>query len=129
MSLGTPEQSQMFIIDIGTPKTWMYKGIYDPTKSSTYSTEDKTAKFTQDMFSFEGKVIKEKFTFSEIEMNNYEFLMTEQITGSNQFLLSIGLGRSSVFIDKMAKELESERNFMLQFYKDQYKGELHLGDL
>ena len=129
VSLGTPEQSQMFIIDIGTPKTWMYKGIYDPTKSSTYSTEDKTAKFTQDMFSFEGKVIKEKFTFSEIEMNNYEFLMPEQITGSNQFLLSIGLGRSSVFIDKMAKELESERTFMLQFYKDQYKGVLHIGDL
>ena len=70
-----------------------------------------------------------KFTFSEIEMNNYEFLMPEQITGSNQFLLSIGLGRSSVFIDKMAKELESERTFMLQFYKDQYKGVLHIGDL
>ena len=26
-----------------------------------------------------------------------------------------------MFIDKMAKELESERTFMLQFYKDQYK--------
>lgn len=134
MSFGTPEQELMLTIDIGSEKTWIYKLLYRSDKSSTFSKEGTSLKQDQDLFTITGEASSDKLTYSEIELDKFNFILVDKIEGNEQFLGGLALGRvyedpKYSFLNILTTSLQSQKAFSLQFKTDENKGILHIGDL
>ena len=133
-SFGTPEQDLMLTIDIGSEKTWIYKPLYLSDKSSTFTKEGSTLTQAQDLFTINGEASTDKMTYSEIELDKFNFILVDKIEGHEQFLGGLSLGRvyedpKYSFLNKLTTSLQSQNAFSLQFKPDENKGVLHIGDL